>query len=115
MVPSKKAKFNYFSDWAEFFFFILLFIGLVVGIISPSAVITYLVGFFTGAMAGRLVYERKNKLKAPYLLIVIGFVIGYVIGTFHGDRRITFLLFVFGAVLTYYTLDKGYLKDIFVG
>ncbi len=109
---TKKAKFDYFSDWAELFFFVLLFIGLIFGVTSPSAVITYLIGFFSGAMAGRLIYERKNKLKAPYLLIVIGFIIGYVIGTFHGDRRITFLLFIFGAVLTYYLLDKKIIKDI---
>ena len=113
MVLTKKAAaFTFFSDWAEFFFLVLLFIGLFIGIVSPSAVITYLIGFFSGVMAGRLVFERKNKLKAPYLLIIIGFIIGYVIGTFYGDRRITFLLFVFGAVLTYYLLDKGYIKDV---
>ena len=86
-------------------------VGLLIGIASPSATITYLVGFFSGAMAGRLLYERKNKLRAPYLLIIIGFIIGYVIGTFYGDKRITFLLFIFGAVLTYYLFDKGILRD----
>jgi len=106
-----KKGLKYFSDWAELFFLVLLGIGLMVGISSPSAVITYLVGFFAGVMAGRLIYERKNKLRAPYMLIVIGFVIGYVIGTFYGDKRVTFLLFIFGAVLMYYFLDKGIIKD----
>lgn len=107
-----KKGFAYWSDWAEFFFFILLFIGLIFGALSPSAVITYLVGFFAGMMAGRLLYERKNKGRAPYLLIIIGFVMGYVIGTFHGSRQITFLLFIFGAAFGYYLFDKKIVRDI---
>ncbi len=110
---NKKASLNYFSDWAEFFFLVLLFIGLIFGIMSPSAVITYLVAFFSGMMAGRLFYERKNKGRAPYLLIIIGFIMGYVIGTFHGDRKISFLLFLFGAALSYYLFDKKIIKDTF--
>jgi hypothetical protein len=106
-----KRGLAYWSEWAEFFFFVLLFVGIVIGILSPSAAITYLVGFFSGMMAGRLLYERKNKGRAPYLLIIIGFLMGYVIGTFYGDRRITFLLFVFGAVLSYYLFNKKILKD----
>jgi len=112
MALSKKGGMDWYSNWSEIIFLVLLFVGIVFGIFSPSAVITYLIGFFSGAMSGRLMWERKEKFKAPYLLIVIGFVIGYVIGTFHGDRRITFLLFVFGAVLTYYLYDRGLLKDI---
>ena len=111
---NKKAAFNYFSDWAEFFFFVLLFIGIIFGVFSPSAVITYMVGFFSGMMAGRLLYERKNRGRAPYLLIIIGFVMGYVIGTFHGSRPVTFLLFVFGAAFSYYLFNKKIIKDLFI-
>ncbi len=111
---SKRGALDYFSNWAEVFFLILLFTGLVFGVMSPSAVITYLVGFFSGMMAGRLFYERKDKGRAPYLLIIIGFVMGYVIGTFHGDRRVTFLLFIFGAALSYYLFDRKIIKDIFI-
>ena len=110
----KKAQFDYFNNWAEFFFFILLFLGILLGIASPSAVITYLISFGSGMMAGRLAFERKNKGRAPYLLIIIGFIFGYVFGAFRGSRLITFLLFIFGAVLLYYLLDKKLIKDFFV-
>lgn len=109
---NKKAAFSFWSDWAEFFFFVLLFIGLIFGAFSPSAVITYLVGFFSGMMAGRLMYERRKKGRAPYLLIIIGFVMGYVIGTFYGHKQVTFLLFVFGAALSYYLFNKKIIKDV---
>jgi hypothetical protein len=111
---NKKAAFAYWSEWAEFFFFVLLFIGLIFGIGSPSAVITYFIGFFSGMMAGRLFYERRDKGRAPYLLITIGFIMGFVIGTFHGNRIITFLLFIFGAVLSYFLFDRKILKDLFI-
>ena len=110
----KKGVFDYFTDWAEFFFLFLLFVGLILGIMSPSAIITYLVSFSSGMMAGRLFYERKGKGRAPYLLIIIGFVMGYVIGTFHGDRRVSFLLFIVGTALAYYLFDRKIIKDIFI-
>ncbi|MCK5282327.1 MAG: hypothetical protein KAK00_02875 [Nanoarchaeota archaeon] len=111
---NKKAALNFFSEWAEFFSLVLLFIGIFIGIISPSAAITYLVAIFAGFFAGRLLYERKEKLKAPYLLIIIGFIMGYVIGTFYGDRRITFILFLIGTALGYFLFDKKIIKDIFL-
>jgi hypothetical protein len=111
---NKKAALDFFSDWAEFFFLVLLFIGVVFGVFSPSAVISYLLGFFSGMFVGRLMYDRKNKGRAPYVLIVIGFVMGFVIGTFRGKRLITLLLFLLGAGIYYYLLKKKIIKDIFI-
>ncbi|MBR9698980.1 hypothetical protein GOV09_00800 [Candidatus Woesearchaeota archaeon] len=107
-----KKGFSYLDDWAELFFFILLFTGLIFGTLSPSAIITYFIAILLGFMAGRLMFFRKGTLKAPYLLIIIGFVIGYVIGTFHGDKRISFLLFIVGAIVSYRLYAKGIIKDI---
>lgn len=114
MLKEKKGKFAYWSEWAEVFFLILLFVGLLLGAASPSAAITYLVALVAGMITGRLIFERKNKFVAPYMLIVIGFIMGYVVGTFRGSRLITFLLFIFGAALVYYLFDKKIMKDFFV-
>jgi hypothetical protein len=103
--------FKFQWDWAELFFVVLLFLGIFIGIASPSAVITYLVAIITGMMAGRLLYERKHKFLVPYLLIVMGFLIGYIIGTFHGDRRISLVLFLVGAIISYHLFDKKIIKD----
>jgi len=93
---------------------VLLFIGLVIGVRSPSAAVTYLVALVAGMITGRLLYDRKHKLRAPYMLIIIGFVIGYVIGSFYGNRFLTFLLFLFGATGMYYLLNKKFIRDVFV-
>ena len=114
LFSSRKATFQYWSDWAELFFIILLLVGIVMGVMSPNYFITYAVSFVAGMIAGRLIYDRKDKGKAPYLLIIIGFILGFVVGTFHGNRTITFLLFLFGAALTYYLFDKKIIKDTFI-
>jgi hypothetical protein len=112
---NKKAAFDFSSEWGEFFFIILLIIGILLGILAPSAVITYLIGFFSGMMAGRLMYDRKYKGRAPYVLIILGFVIGFVIiAAVRGYGLMTLLLFIFGSALSYYLFDRKIIKDIFV-
>ena len=114
LTKMNKKALTYFSDWAEILFLVLLLVGLVIGVLSPSAAVTYLIAFFSGVMAGRIVRERKKGVLAPYVLIVIGFLLGFVIGTFRGDRRITFLLFLLGAVFSYYLFKKKIVKDTFI-
>lgn len=111
---NKKGAIDFFSDWAEVFFLILLFIGLIFGVFSPSAAITYAIAFVSGLMAGRVLFERKDKGRAPYMLIIIAFILGFILGSFYGDKKITMLLFIFGAALGYYLFDKKIIRDIFV-
>lgn len=95
----------------EFFFFVLMIIGVLVALSAPSAIISYAIIFVSGIFAGRLIYERKNKIQLPYLMIIAGFVIGYLVGVYYGSRRIAIALFVAGAILGYKLYDKKILKD----
>jgi len=95
----------------EFWFFVIMVIGFIIALLAPSAVIGYFIAFVSGMFAGRLIYERKNKIQFPYFMIIAGFVIGYLIGVYYGSRRIVILLFVIGAVLSYKVYDKKVLKD----
>ena len=104
----------FFKNWAEFFFFIVMVIGLIVGLwtTSFSAVISYIVIFLSGMIGGRLLYDRKGKLTFPYYIIIIGFLIGYVLGTYYGSKWIVVILFVLGILFSYYLHDKGYIRDV---
>ncbi|MBU0615769.1 MAG: hypothetical protein KJ601_06770, partial [Nanoarchaeota archaeon] len=93
---------SFHKNWAEVLFFSLLVIGFVVSLLAGSAVISYLIIFLIGMMAGRLMFERKGKLKFAYYLIIIGFLIGYILGAFYGSRNIMIILFVLGGLLSYY-------------
>ena len=108
----KMADF-FFKNWAEFFFFVIMVLGLVVGLwaTSHSAFISYIVIFLSGMIGGRLLYDRKGKLTVPYYLIIAGFLIGYLIGTYYGSKKVVIILFVLGILLSYHLYKKGYLKD----
>ena len=100
-----------YKNWMELFFLVLVIIGIFIAFSSPSAFISYIMILLSGIFAGRLIYERKNKIQLPYFMIIAGFVIGYLIGVYYGSRRIIILLFVLGMILGYKLYDKKILKD----
>ena len=103
----------FFKSWVEFFFFVLMVFGFVIALwaTSFSAVISYVVVFLSGMIGGRLLYDRKRKLTIPYYIILAGFLIGYLIGTYYGSRKIIIVLFVLGVLFSYHLYNKGYVKD----
>ena len=104
----------FFKSWAELFFFAVMIMGFIVSLwaTSFSAVISYIVIFLSGMIGGKLLYERRKKLTFPYYIIIIGFLIGYVIGTYYGSRKIVIILFVLGLLLSYHLHKKGYIRDV---
>ena len=104
--------FDFHKNWMEFLFFLIVIIGVLIALSSPSAVISYIIILLSGIFAGRLIYERKDKIQFPYFMIITGFVIGYLVGVFYGNRRIAIALFVLGAILSYNLYNKKFLKDV---
>ena len=104
--------FRYFEHWAEFLFLCILVIGFLLSLAAPSAVLSYLMIFACGMMSGRLFYERKNKLIFPYFLIVVGFIIGYIIGAYYGNKMVILTLYIIGSYFSYFLHDKGIIHDI---
>ena len=105
---------DFFKSWAEIFFFVVMILGLIVGVwaSSFSAVISYIVVFLSGMIGGRLLYERRKKLTFPYYVILIGFLVGYTIGTYYGSRKVIIILFILGILFSYHFCKKGYIRDI---
>ena len=86
-------------------------VGIFAALMSPSAVISYTIALIAGMFAGRLIYERKDKIKFPYLMVITGFIVGYILGVYYGSRTIVILSFVIGAILSYKLYDKKILRD----
>lgn len=101
-----------FRSWVEFWFFVTLVAGFIIAILSGSAVISYLMIFICGLMSGRLIFERHEKLVFPYYLIIIGFLLGFIIGTPWGNNEIIVILYILGILLGYEVVSKGWLQDI---
>ncbi|MBI2652512.1 hypothetical protein HYX00_03510 [Candidatus Woesearchaeota archaeon] len=104
--------FEFYKNWMEFFFLVLMVIGLIVALVTPSAVIGYILVFLSGFFAGRVLYERRNNIIFPFFIIIAGFVIGYLAGMRYGERTIAAISFVIGAIVSYKLYSKKILRDI---
>ena len=113
-MKGKKALFfsNFAENWVEIIFFILLIIGFAVSLLVQSKVMAYVVVTLFGMMAGRFMYQRKNKYMFPYFLTIIGFLIGYTLGVQFGSKSMIIALFIFGTSLSYYLHNKGWIRDM---
>jgi len=100
------------SNWVEISAFILLIVGFIFSLAAPSAVLSYLIIFFIGMMGGRLIYTRKKSMVFPYVLILIGFFLGFLIGARYGSWLIITILFVLGSIFSYYLHEEGYVKGL---
>lgn len=86
-------------------------IGLLIALASPSAAISYVIALISGIFAGRLIYEKKESIRFPYLMIMGGFIVGYLVGIYYGSRKIVVALFVIGAIAGYLLYEKKILRD----
>jgi len=107
----KKAAVSFWEDWVEILSFLLLVAGFLLSLRVTSAVISYIVILIAGMMGGRLLYKYKFHLKFTWILVIFGFLIGFVLGSSYGDRRIIILLFIIGNAISYYLHDQGYLTS----
>lgn len=103
--------FQFYKNWMEFFFVVVMILGLLIALTAPSAAMNYVIALLSGIFAGRLIYDRKTKLQFPYFVIIAGFVIGYMLGTYYGSKKVVIVLFVLGAVIGYKLYEKKILKD----
>ena len=100
-----------FKSWAEAFFVVLLIIGFVLALSSQNPALTYAVSFLAGLLAGRYYFVQVGKQPLfPFFLIIIGFLIGYIIGSFNANRWIVAILFFLAWLSSHMFHKKGYIK-----
>ena len=96
--------------WVELICFVVLVIGFLFSITLQSAVMSYVVIFLFGLLAGRLIYERSYSF--PFYLIGFALLLGYVLGTRYGQWKLVILFFLLGAAISYYLHADGYLENV---
>ena len=100
------------KEWAETFFIIILILGFALVISISSPLFNYLINFLFWMMDLKTAFTRKGKrYYFPKKLIIIGFFLGYVIGSsFRFNKYVIMITFIIGAYLGYYIHKKGYIK-----
>ena len=115
MKLGKKAAIGemFYTSWPELFFIFLIVIGFVISIAIRNAALSYVVVFCVGLMGGRLIAKKIKKQPIfPYFLIVLGFLFGYLIGSFtiKISRLLLIILFVVGGIVSYIVHKKEIIK-----
>ncbi|MBT4936248.1 hypothetical protein HOL21_01250 [Candidatus Woesearchaeota archaeon] len=99
------------EQWAEAFSLLFLAVGFIIAILLQSPFLSYLSVFFAGFVAGRVYYLKKSKEPIlPFVLLIVGFLFGYLLGSFWASRFVTLLFFAVGFGISYYL----HLKQILV-
>lgn len=106
----KKAIIDLSAWWVELLCFVVLVIGFLFSITLQSAMMSYVVIFLFGLLAGRLIYYRKYSF--PFYIIGFALLLGYVLGTRYGQWKLVILFFLLGSAVSYYLHQQGYLEGV---
>jgi len=101
-----KKGIYWYEQWGEVVIVLFLILGIVLAVSSRSAVITYAVSILAGVVAGFHLYIRKSKLKLVYYISLILFLLGFLLGSFYGSRKIVLVLFLISMYGGYYLGKK---------
>src|SRR3989344_1064157 len=91
------------EQWAETFALLLVVTGFILSILLRNALLSYVSVLVSGFIAGRIYYIKKYKEPIlPFVLMIVGFLLGYLIGSFWTSRILTLVFFMGAFVLSYY-------------
>ena len=105
----KKAM---YENWPEFIATVVLVIGFIISLSLHSAFMSYVTILLCGGMFGRFWYGLDNEKKFSWLIVITGFLIGFLLGEYYASKRAIILLFVIGVVISHYLHAKGYVKTV---
>jgi len=80
----------------EIAFLVFLGLGIIFSFILENLFLQGITIFLFGVIAATLQKLRKTDLNFPYIMIIIGFVLGYVLASRSGHRFLLLVLFFLG-------------------
>ena len=96
--------------YAEILAVLFLVLGFAVSTLTINAWFGFIAIFIAGFAAGRVYYfKRKKDPILPYLLVVGGFVVGFLMGNVWSSRFVVLLFFAIGFGLSYWLYMKNFL------
>ncbi len=99
------------EQWVEVFTVCFLVLGFMISILLQNRILSYLSVLIAGLLAGRIYYTKRfAEPILPFILIILGFLLGYFIGAVWVSRLWTAGLFLAAFFLSYWL----HLKKIIV-
>src|SRR3989344_7152610 len=95
-------------QWPELVALCFALLGFCISILLSQPGLSYLSVFISGLLAARIYYNQRYRQPIlPSVLIILGFLVGYVAGSFWVSRFWTIIFFAGGFSLSYYIHVKG--------
>lgn len=111
---NKRATLDLVNKWAEYLFFVVFILGIIIGLFAFNKFLAYGMIIFGGFFTGRFLYQKKSRPPIPVYLAVYGFVIGYILSlmlTRKADWKVSLILFIIANMVSFYLHERGYLTD----
>lgn len=105
-----KKGYSFHANWAEIMAIIFAIFGVILSIFIPSAALNYATSILIGFVLGRTYFQIRKDYVMPYIIIMCGFVIGFLFMPRYGSWQISLFLIIAGTIGSYYLHEKGYLK-----
>ncbi len=91
------------ENWAETLTVAFIVLGFILTLTLQNPFFNYLTILIGGLLAGRLYYMKKYKEPIlPFILLIIGFLFGYLLASFWANRLLSFVIFIGAFYLSYY-------------
>src|SRR3989344_1980863 len=102
------ANLNLKESWPELLALIFALLGFLISVLISQPGLSYFSVIVCGLLAARLYYLQRYKQPIlPSVLIILGFLVGYIAGSFWASRFWTMVFFFCGFALSYYMHVKG--------
>lgn len=85
-------------------------LGFIASIAVGHVIIDYVVLFLFGMVMGRMLHHRKYGEKEILVMNIVGFFIGYALGSLNSDWKGLLVMFVVSSVISYKLHDKGIIR-----
>ncbi len=95
------------EEWVEALTVLFLVLGFIVSVLLQSALFSYISVVLSGFLAGRIYFIKRYKEPIlPFVLMILGFLLGYLIGSFWASRVWIIIFFAAAFWLSYYLHEK---------
>ena len=95
------------KNWPEVFALSFLVLGFILSIVLRSPLLTSVSILLAGFIAGRVFYcKRYQEPILPTILVIVGFLLGYLLGGFWSSPIWTIFFFTAGFLGSYYLHKK---------
>ena len=90
------------EQWAESLAVFFVVLGFIISVLLQSVIFSYISIILAGFLAGRVFYIKRYKEPLfPFVLIIVGFLVGYLVGGFWVSRILSLILFAAALIVSY--------------